>query len=83
MLGHLRSGVRSLELRAVGTGTRIELCSLLLDVRFSQVEYTMAQVDSLKECVREQQVLGDFLITDYYALGDFLITDYYALGATF
>ncbi len=46
MLGHLRSGVRSLELRAVGTGTRIELCSLLLDVTFNpDVEYTMAQVN--------------------------------------
>ena len=47
MLSHLRSGVRSLELRSVAHGTRIELCSLLLDVTFNpDVEYTMAQVSS-------------------------------------
>ena len=51
MLSHLRSGVRSLELRSGAHGTRIELCSLLLDVTFNpDVEYTMAQVSSHGSC---------------------------------
>ena len=59
MLSHLRSGVRSLELRSVANGTRIELCSLLLDVTFNPVSaYIKPYVDGSNVFAAAQEQAG-------------------------
>ena len=57
VLSSLRPGVRCFELRSARTGTRIELCTLLVEIELGEEPYALASLEMLKDQVRQQQAI--------------------------
>ena len=59
VLGALRTGYRCFQLRQPRTGTRIELCSLLVHIEATEEPHLWAEAETLRKQVMRQQVALD------------------------
>ena len=57
VLGALRPGYRSFQMRSIRTGTRIELCSLLVHITLGEEKNLWADAETLRCQIVQQEVM--------------------------